>query len=73
MVVERPAETVVKTFDSRLGNVVQQRCPAQPQVVRCTTQPVEYHQRMGEVILMPDAFFRLDALKSAQFGEDQFQ
>ena len=50
---------------------MEDRAPTQPQVVGRLAQTVENHQRVGEIVLMPNAFFRLYSFQRTQFREDQ--
>ena len=65
VVVKRPPELVIEPLRGRLTDVVQQRGPAQPEVVRGAAQPVDDRQRVCEVVLMADPFARLRPFQCA--------
>ena len=71
--MERPSQARVETLRGRLGDIVEEGTPTQPQVIGSLAQTIQHHQGMGEIILMPDPLLGLHALQGAKLGEDQGQ
>ena len=79
MVVERPAEALVKALGAGLPDVVEERCPEEPEIHlvpragggECLGHIVHDLVGVGEIVLVPDAVTRLGALELEELGEDE--
>ena len=79
MVVERPAETLVKALGAGLPDVVEERCPEKPEIHLVPRagggeylgHVVHDLVGVGEIVLVPDAVARLGALELEELGEDE--
>ncbi len=63
----------VVSLCERLGDVVQHRSPAQPQILGAERDVIEHFQRMFEVVLVGMAAAALDARETVHLGEYQLQ
>ena len=73
MPVERPAGLRIVGFGQRLGDVVQHRGPAQPQIVAVPGDVVQHLERMDEIVLMRMGAALLDPFEVMQLGEYPLQ
>ena len=79
MVVERPAEALVKALGAGLPDVVEERCPEEPEVHlvpgagggECLGHIVHDLVGVGEVVLVADAVTCLGPLELEELGEDE--
>ena len=73
MAVEGPAYAVFPTFGLRLGDVVQQGCPSQPEVVALLGYLVEHLECVQEVVLVAFTVDDFHAFQLCQLREDELQ
>ena len=71
MVVEGPPQTLVPTLGAGFADVVEQSCPAEPQIVGLTGYIVQHLKGVVEVVLMLATIHGLDPLQGGQLGEDE--
>ena len=79
VVVEGPAEALVKALGAGLPDVVEERCPEEPEIHlvpragggECLGHIVHDLIGVGEVVLVADAVTRLGALELEELGEDE--
>ena len=79
MVVEGPAEALVKALGAGLPDVVEERCPEEPEVYlvprtgggECLGHVVHDLIGVGEVVFVADAVTRLGTLELEELGEDE--
>ena len=79
VVVERPAEALVKALGAGLPDVVEERCPEEPEIHlvpragggECLGHVVHDLVGVGEIVFVADAVTRLGALELEELGEDE--
>ncbi len=73
MPVERPSGIFVPTLSNRLCNVMEQRSPSEPYIIRPLCHIVEHSQRMIKVIFMPYTTHLFHPPEGKQFRKYQFE
>ena len=73
VVVECPPVLLVILLGDWLGDVVEQRCPAKPFLVRLFSHRVEHLHRVQEIVFMSAPVFGLDALQGVELREYKFE
>ena len=73
MIVEGPADSCIPTFRLGFTHIVQQGCPAQPQVVGVHSHIIQHLEGVVEVILVCTTVLLLYDIECRQFGQDDIE
>ena len=73
MIMERPARFRLPTFRCGLGDIVQQSCPTQPEIIRLFADIVQHFQRMVKIVLVRPSVSCFYSLQGSQFRKNQRQ
>ena len=73
MIVESPSCHGVPAFAPGLAYIMQQGCPAKPQVIGLACHVVQYLQRVVEIVLVCTVVTAFDTSHGCKLGQNQFQ